>query len=566
MAVSLDTLLAAQSNKAQSITKRLDSARSAFSAKSDDDFSRYIEDAPEPLKEPLKQEAQEFKPQVKKLDDYRKEARSEVEEVVEQVSGKFSEVEQADVQVKEEGASQQGEVVVLDAAKEVVATILPDEVQVKTAQERGIENIQNVALTGVAKGEVATNPADASAPELLARGGKIIESQRQVGALIVNQLQGTSTTAGGLSDGDVAAQQLVFGQFPVAASLGLSGQQEVVSLNSGVDTPVRSQAPQSAVNVARQSKLVAQQVSAESSLVQLEDATSKQVATVNHLGENPVLAQQTVGKSAEQLIVKLDDLKGLASKQLQHASSSEGVAVDAKVSAQQVAAEQVRLGQQQNGQSQSQQQQSGKSAAVQQVGAGISAEGTKDLDGLLSNKSSAENIKTDASQIIDSPKFKEYMKLVEVQGNARTHTNQGADKAESVLAQIKFGMAAAAAKGEKHISIQLYPKELGTVDVHMKISASKGAEITVVAEKSETASMLQREAQSLKEALNDALKNQNTQLNFSFREEGNGQGKSMGSPFNGKGFGQDLIEGAEEAIPPLRQMHLSMERGVNLVI
>lgn len=117
------------------------------------------------------------------------------------------------------------------------------------------------------------------------------------------------------------------------------------------------------------------------------------------------------------------------------------------------------------------------------------------------------------------------LKLQATDTRANTQKPDLANKFTSpneVIAQIKFGVSGLAAKGERTISIQLHPKELGSVDIHMKLGSDGKNTVTVIAEKTDTLNLLQKEASSLRQMLQDALKTESGNLNFSFQERGNG--------------------------------------------
>ena len=586
MSVSLDALLTAQKNKAQSVVARLDQAVSNDFGKRNEEFTKLFKGSAEPVQK----EAQAFKEkapfEAKKLDDYRQEAnveyaqaaqdikdeyraaRSDVESVSKEVDGyskNAKDAKQPEALVNAQGSKQEQTASEVEASIDA-AKVVPDEAKVTEAGKRGVEAILNSAVTGDAEGEkIQTVGVDAG--KILARGEKIIQSQQEAGALILNQQGGSTISASELSSSDGSVNQAEAQSNQNAQVVNLATILEVANTvdakKVGVVTQpdVQSQ-PKSAVNVARQSKMIAQQLAAGE---QVKNEASNPVVNTTGKQEAPVVAQvinQNM-KAAEQMLAKFDIAKQMKQQSLQ---AQQNVAAAPAANAGEAAAVAANNANTSQRFMNNQQQNKSGDVALQKSGDVLLGDDSVDADGILSAKTSESAVKPEISQNVDGSKFKEYMKMVEVQGNARTQNTHGASKAEAAIAQIKFGVAAAAAKGDKQVTIQLYPKELGTVDVHMKISATKGAEITMVAERSETASLLQREAQNLKEALNDALKNQNTQLNFAFREGDGGQGKQGGSPFTMVGSDQRFIQGKEEEMIPLHQMQLGMEKGVDLVI
>jgi hypothetical protein len=125
----------------------------------------------------------------------------------------------------------------------------------------------------------------------------------------------------------------------------------------------------------------------------------------------------------------------------------------------------------------------------------------------------------------DFVKFQKYLDAVSNTAN-NIHANYN-EKAESVMAQIKFGVSSVVGKEDNTISIQLHPKELGSVDVHMQIAEDGKTKITIMAEKTDTLNLLQKESTSLKGMLQDALQTSGSQLSFSFHDKNDEGWKQM---------------------------------------
>ncbi len=132
-------------------------------------------------------------------------------------------------------------------------------------------------------------------------------------------------------------------------------------------------------------------------------------------------------------------------------------------------------------------------------------------------ESSDKNIGTYSSNFV---KFQNIMQNAQNGINALQNNRLG--KTEEIIAQIKFGLINSANKDNQNISVQLHPKDLGKVDIKMDIANDGKTNVTIIAEKTDTLNLLQKDASSLKDMLTDALKTDSGNLNFSFHEQGNG--------------------------------------------
>lgn len=136
------------------------------------------------------------------------------------------------------------------------------------------------------------------------------------------------------------------------------------------------------------------------------------------------------------------------------------------------------------------------------------------------------NATSAAPQTHEFVKFQKYLDSASLGQQQRTLLQQA--RSEQILAQIKFGVhTMPTGKDESHISIQLHPKELGTVDIRMEIAADGKTRIAILAEKTDTLNLLQKEASSLRAMLEDTLQTQSGQLNFSFHDQQDGQWKEF---------------------------------------
>jgi len=129
--------------------------------------------------------------------------------------------------------------------------------------------------------------------------------------------------------------------------------------------------------------------------------------------------------------------------------------------------------------------------------------------------------KVDANKPADSSvgDFIKFQKVVDkvVAADSGQQNNQQA-KSEDVMAQIKFGVSALSGKNDGRITIQLSPKELGSVDVKMEVGHDGKTRVAVLAEKADTMNLLQKDSSSLKALLQDALQTSSANLSFSFHD------------------------------------------------
>jgi hypothetical protein len=153
------------------------------------------------------------------------------------------------------------------------------------------------------------------------------------------------------------------------------------------------------------------------------------------------------------------------------------------------------------------------------------------------------------NNVSDVPSVQDFVKLnnyIDTVSNIANNMNANRGmKAEDVMAQIKFGVSQLAGKNESNISIQLSPKELGTVDVRMEISSDGKTKVSIMAERADTLNLLQKEATSLKAILQDVLHTESSQMSFSFHQNDDSQWKQMmNEAFNGYGVsgGSDVDE------------------------
>ncbi|MCE3232340.1 MAG: hypothetical protein K0R98_597 [Rickettsiaceae bacterium] len=149
---------------------------------------------------------------------------------------------------------------------------------------------------------------------------------------------------------------------------------------------------------------------------------------------------------------------------------------------------------------------------------------------------------SNSSDIAPADNLFKFQKYVNATDNVANNMNANRTAAENVIAQIKFGVSSLS-KTDSTISIQLHPKDLGSVDVRMEIGHDGKTKVSIMAEKTDTLNLLQKEASSLKNMLQDALHTEPGQLNFSFHQSNDDQWKQMiNQAFNGYNKGSPDID------------------------
>jgi hypothetical protein len=98
---------------------------------------------------------------------------------------------------------------------------------------------------------------------------------------------------------------------------------------------------------------------------------------------------------------------------------------------------------------------------------------------------------------------------------------------ETVLAQVRMAVASAGANGitEGKIRLKLHPKELGGVDIRVEKGADGRHAVTVMADRAETLTLLQKQESDLRGMLYAALKSDAGNTMFSFLHQGDTGGQ-----------------------------------------
>jgi flagellar hook-length control protein FliK len=88
------------------------------------------------------------------------------------------------------------------------------------------------------------------------------------------------------------------------------------------------------------------------------------------------------------------------------------------------------------------------------------------------------------------------------------------------LAGIAVAIAARAFAGKNHFAIRLDPPELGRIEVHLDVDKDGSVTSHLVADRSDTLNLLQRDSSALQRALQNAgLKTSDNGLQFSLRDQ-----------------------------------------------
>lgn len=110
---------------------------------------------------------------------------------------------------------------------------------------------------------------------------------------------------------------------------------------------------------------------------------------------------------------------------------------------------------------------------------------------------------------------------------------------KEVVEQVKVNITKSAVKGVNKIEVHLKPEELGQIEIKMQIKDGK-LQAHIISSRPETMEILQKNAQSLEQAFNDAgLSTDNNSLSFSFRNE---QGQTQGQNDNLRNFIGNIFE------------------------
>jgi flagellar hook-length control protein FliK len=106
--------------------------------------------------------------------------------------------------------------------------------------------------------------------------------------------------------------------------------------------------------------------------------------------------------------------------------------------------------------------------------------------------------------------------------------------------QLRVHIRSSVAEGHDQIRIHLKPETLGSIDISIQMNDDGSAQVRVIADRSETFDLLQRDARGLERALADAgIKADSGSLQFQLRGESqNQQANGQAGMGDGRGYGQ----------------------------
>lgn len=120
------------------------------------------------------------------------------------------------------------------------------------------------------------------------------------------------------------------------------------------------------------------------------------------------------------------------------------------------------------------------------------------------------------------------------QAAQRTHQPQAPQppkppvRPEQLTGQVAIQIKKAIGQGSDHLRIQLKPAELGRVEIKLEVNDKGHAVAVVTADRADTLDLLQRDAQGLRQALQEAgLSTDSNSLSFNLRGEGGKFGQEM---------------------------------------
>ena len=142
--------------------------------------------------------------------------------------------------------------------------------------------------------------------------------------------------------------------------------------------------------------------------------------------------------------------------------------------------------------------------------------------------------------------------------------SQSASHAHPATQMVAVNIQKMAGKGENRtLSLQLDPPELGRVQVDLKFGSDKSVKALLTIEKPETFMMMQRDAQVLERALQEAGLDTGDGLNFELAEQGFDfdRGNERGGGHDRGGTGAGGEDAPEEIIESTMTWHVDPESG-----
>lgn len=167
----------------------------------------------------------------------------------------------------------------------------------------------------------------------------------------------------------------------------------------------------------------------------------------------------------------------------------------------------------------------------------------------------------------------EYANLAKNEANARTNETSFRDvfkgMAKEAVEQVKVNIIKSAVKGVDSINVHLKPEELGRIEVKMQIKDGK-LHAQIISSRPETMEALQREAQVLEKAFNEAgFQTDENSLNFSCRNDGQQAGQNQGRENPLRSFIGEVFEteaNGELLSAEAANQNWSAEKGLNIKV
>lgn len=167
----------------------------------------------------------------------------------------------------------------------------------------------------------------------------------------------------------------------------------------------------------------------------------------------------------------------------------------------------------------------------------------------------------------------EYANLAKNEANARTNETSFRDvfkgMAKEAVEQVKVNITKSAVKGVDSINVHLKPEELGRIEVKMQIKDGK-LHAQIISSRPETMEALQREAQVLEKAFNEAgFQTDENSLNFSCRNDGQQAGQNQGGENPLRSFIGEVFEteaNGELLSAEAANQNWSAEKGLNIKV
>ena len=167
----------------------------------------------------------------------------------------------------------------------------------------------------------------------------------------------------------------------------------------------------------------------------------------------------------------------------------------------------------------------------------------------------------------------EYANAAKNEANAKANETSFRDvfkgMAKEAVEQVKVNITKSAVKGIDSINVRLKPEELGHIEIKMQIKDGK-LQAQIISSRPETMEALQKEAQILEKAFNDAgFQTDENSLNFSCRNDGQQAGQNQGRENPRRDFIGEVFEteaNGELLVADAANQNWSAEKGLNIKV